>query len=295
MRLRIGRRNAKIERRSSVQTFYTSKKNMKSKKDPDFKYDVAISFAGEDRNHARTLAKELVKAGVSVFYDEYEQSGLWGADLPSKLHSIYSREARYVILFVSKQYLAKKWTIKERIAAQERAIDEMGKPYILPIRVDNVEIPGLPKTLGYLSIDLGVQEICKIFLAKLGADRLKQYEESLPQYGGDTPHVMTEALLEDLDYAEAAEYVESYIRQGFIIIFPTIEIDGEIVTPKINRWPSEDVMETDIVDTLKYPYKVLPTKDGFTIENDGGPPWVEIRIDNTGLIVGAKSEYRGGA
>ena len=46
-----------------------------------FDYDFAISFAGEDRSKEERIAKALKKAGVRVFYDQYEQSSLVGKDL----------------------------------------------------------------------------------------------------------------------------------------------------------------------------------------------------------------------
>lgn len=47
--------------------------------DPDF--DVAISFAGEQRTAARSLALKLEDAGYSVFFDEFESAQLWGEEL----------------------------------------------------------------------------------------------------------------------------------------------------------------------------------------------------------------------
>lgn len=41
-------------------------------------FDVALSFAGEDRQHAKKLADLLNACGYTVFYDEYEQADLWG-------------------------------------------------------------------------------------------------------------------------------------------------------------------------------------------------------------------------
>ena len=42
-------------------------------------YDVALSFAGEDRHYAATLAQLLTAGGYSVFYDQYRASGTLGA------------------------------------------------------------------------------------------------------------------------------------------------------------------------------------------------------------------------
>lgn len=44
-------------------------------------YDIAITFAGEDRHLAREITSNLVTKGVTVFYDEYAEAELWGKDL----------------------------------------------------------------------------------------------------------------------------------------------------------------------------------------------------------------------
>lgn len=48
-------------------------------------YDVALSFAGEDRDYAGQVAEQLVELGVTVFYDRFEQVNLWGKDLAEHL------------------------------------------------------------------------------------------------------------------------------------------------------------------------------------------------------------------
>ena len=35
----------------------------------DYRYDVCLSFAGEDRDYVDKVAEELRAAGVRVFYD----------------------------------------------------------------------------------------------------------------------------------------------------------------------------------------------------------------------------------
>ena len=41
-------------------------------------YDIALSFAGEDRAYVQEVATALQAAGVKVFYDEFETADLWG-------------------------------------------------------------------------------------------------------------------------------------------------------------------------------------------------------------------------
>ncbi len=44
-------------------------------------YDVALSFAGEDRNYVEQVAQILHQLDLRVFYDRYEEANLWGKDL----------------------------------------------------------------------------------------------------------------------------------------------------------------------------------------------------------------------
>jgi hypothetical protein len=41
---------------------------------PMFQFDVALSFAGEDRVYTGDIAERLRSHDVRVFYDEYEQA-----------------------------------------------------------------------------------------------------------------------------------------------------------------------------------------------------------------------------
>lgn len=130
-------------------------------------YDVALSFAGEDRALAQDLAEILNRKGKSVFYDAYEQAGLWGRDLAMHLHHVYSRSARFCVIFVSAAYAKKVWTTHELKCALERAVHSTGEEYILPVRLDDTEIDGIPSNLGYLSIAEGIPRIAELLLEKL--------------------------------------------------------------------------------------------------------------------------------
>lgn len=132
-----------------------------------FKYDVALSFAGEDRQYADALAAILRAAGVEVFYDKYEQSSLWGKNLVEHLHKVYGKQTRFVVMFLSEHYAKKVWPTTERRAAQEAAFKEPERAVILPIKIDDTEIPGHPTTVGYISIKDGIPEIARLLLEKL--------------------------------------------------------------------------------------------------------------------------------
>lgn len=130
-------------------------------------YDVTISFAGEDRQYAEQLAKMLTSANIKVFYDRYEEGKLWGEDLYTHLAEVYSKKARYCVMIISRHYLNKLWTNHERRFAQERAFSE-NSPYILPLRLDDTEVPGLAATVGYIDLrTTTLQHVIDLIIGKL--------------------------------------------------------------------------------------------------------------------------------
>ena len=141
----------------------------------NFKYDVALSFAGENREYVEDVATFLRDVGIKVFYDKFEIDSLWGRNLYDHLHDIYKNKAQYSILFISEHYKKKNWTNIERQSAQARAFEE-SKEYILPVRFDDTEIPGIHTTIGYLNAkDHSPIEIAKIFIKKINFEVNKRW------------------------------------------------------------------------------------------------------------------------
>ncbi len=134
-----------------------------------YDYDVALSFAGEDRACAEALAALLKRHGVRVFYDTDEKAELWGKDLYTHLSDVYQHRARFCVMFLSDHYARKVWTNHERRAAQARAFLEH-REYILPVRLDETIIPGVLPTIGHLSWPPETAEsVTDAVLAKLAA------------------------------------------------------------------------------------------------------------------------------
>ncbi len=134
----------------------------------DYQYDIALSFAGEDRPLVSRVAHYLRDHDVSVFYDEFEEAELWGKNLYVYLRDIYRDRARFTVVFCSRHYADKLWTNHERESAQERAFRESYE-YILPVRFDDTEIPGLPSTVAYLDLrKISEEDLLNKILAKLG-------------------------------------------------------------------------------------------------------------------------------
>jgi hypothetical protein len=132
-------------------------------------FDIAISFAGTERALAEQLAEKLRAAGIAVFYDYFYAEHLWGKNLTAFLDEIYSKKARFCVVFISKEYRDRKWTIHELRSAQAKALEQKGDEYILPVRVDDTQLDGLPSNVGYVDIAIGVDRIAEMLIAKLNA------------------------------------------------------------------------------------------------------------------------------
>ncbi len=134
----------------------------------NLEYDVVLSFAGEDRKYVEKTASYLRKNGAKVFYDSYEDVNLWGKDLYQHLDDVYQNKAKYAIIFISEHYEKKLWTNHELKSAQARAFSE-NEEYILPVRFDSTEIPGIRKTIGYVSAKENTPlQLGKKIIKKLG-------------------------------------------------------------------------------------------------------------------------------
>lgn len=166
----------------------------------DFEFDVCLSFAGEQRDYVEEVAKHLRQKGIRVFYDDFERADMWGKDLYEHLAYIYSRAARYCVLFASKEYAEKVWPNHERANAQARALEDHGE-YVLPARFDDTEIPGLRGTIKYESLkNMSPAELADLIDKKLGP---RQKENFIPP----EPDRLFEALEIDEDDTEIRELI----------------------------------------------------------------------------------------
>ena len=130
-------------------------------------FQIALSFAGEDRKYVDEVASLLKSSGISVFYDLFEEANLWGKNLYDYLIEIYQNKALYTIMFISKNYASKLWTNHERQAMQSRAFQESHE-YILPARFDDTKIDGILPTVGYIDLkDKTSEEFVEIIKKKL--------------------------------------------------------------------------------------------------------------------------------
>lgn len=118
------------------------------------KFLVAFSFAGEQQELVHSIAKAVEKElGLStVFLDAWYEYFIAGHDGDLKLQRIYEEDCKLAVICVSENYGNKPWTKAEHAAIRarnmraEQSIDGREKYGVLPIRVGDGDVPGIPFT-----------------------------------------------------------------------------------------------------------------------------------------------------
>ena len=133
----------------------------------EFEYDIALSFAGENRKIADDLARALLIEGVKVFYDKFYKSEMWGKKLTDYFQDVYGPKARFVIALISKHYPIKDWTDYEFSIARGEAKKRKAE-FILPVKLDDTKILGIHEDVKYLDLESeGVEGIVDSVREKL--------------------------------------------------------------------------------------------------------------------------------
>lgn len=121
----------------------------KKENEIDFDHDLALSFAGENRDTVESIAIELRNNDVNVFYDDFYKAELVGKDLSDYFKKKYSDSSKYVVIFISKYYTQKDWTNFEFEIALDKT-KTMKTEFILPVRLDDTIVLGMKRTIGYI-------------------------------------------------------------------------------------------------------------------------------------------------
>ncbi|MEO8664814.1 MAG: TIR domain-containing protein [Ignavibacteria bacterium] len=245
----------------------TNNAGVKNNKDTgSYIFDVALSFAGEQREYVQEVAECLKESNVKVYYDEYDD--LWGKDLYQHLDEIYSRSAKFVIIFSSKEYEKKIWTNHELKSAQERALKEKGE-YILPVRFDDTKIPGIRDTVKYEDARiLCPEEICDKFLKKLNGNTVVEsitelkpgsnsIKEILEKKTKETKYEKIDFSIEDIHDPEM-EYQLKKVFLNLEYFFESKNSDlgiGGLITKKYKDSEFNVCFEYKFLDNLVYSLK----------------------------------------
>lgn len=102
-------------------------------------FDLAFSFAGEDRNYVKRVKDACEKLGLTVYYDEDRKIEQWGKSFIAEQRKVYGGyKTKHFVPFISQHYFEKPIPTDEfRSALAESTKRER---YILPIKLDHSKI-----------------------------------------------------------------------------------------------------------------------------------------------------------
>ncbi|HET6990242.1 MAG TPA: hypothetical protein VFJ43_02915, partial [Bacteroidia bacterium] len=67
----------------------------------EYIYDIAFSYAEEDRAYVDEVAAILRENEVKIFCDKFDEVELWGQDMSERFCEIFQKSSRYFVPFIS--------------------------------------------------------------------------------------------------------------------------------------------------------------------------------------------------
>ena len=107
-------------------------------------YQIALSFAGEQRPLVAAVAERLAAAlgRDQVFYDRFHEAELARPDLDLYLQQLYHERSRLVVVFLGADYQRKEWCGLEWRSVRD-LIKSKRSEQIMLVRVDDGALPGV--------------------------------------------------------------------------------------------------------------------------------------------------------
>jgi hypothetical protein len=136
-------------------------------------HDLAVSFAGKQRPLAEEFVRACEALGLDVFYDRNVSADVWGYDIAQQFRRFYNGElARYMVAFLSEDYLAGAYPMDEFDAALTYSLQRRDDPFLLPITFGDVRIPEnlLRSSVAFLR----AEDYSAAGLARITADRVRR-------------------------------------------------------------------------------------------------------------------------
>lgn len=107
-----------------------------------FKYHVAFSYSSADAGYVGRVSAALPEEIRHFDYRTDESKAeTWGRDLEKQLVHVYKNAALFCVVFISRAYVANKWTQLEQKVASRVAKRKPG--YVLPVLLDETKVPEL--------------------------------------------------------------------------------------------------------------------------------------------------------
>lgn len=167
-----------------------------------YKYDVALSFAGEQREYVEEVWSHLLKdSNLNVFYDNSVeiQAKHLGERFSKVAQTVYGKTSTFVVIFTSNDYINKAWPHLEAAYILDRmrqALFSEGNVFIG--KFDDSDLPGFPSDIWYTDLrkntphefseilKRAIQKRCCVdrnnILLMMGQNRFQEVIQALEKY-----------------------------------------------------------------------------------------------------------------
>lgn len=116
----------------------------------EYEFDIAISYASEQINVVKRTVEFLKKYGINVYFAPENQNCLVAKNILTELTDIYLNKCRYILAFISKEYLEKDITKNELSIALSRI--SKGENCLLPVSVNQTRYFEIDNDLYYFDL-----------------------------------------------------------------------------------------------------------------------------------------------
>lgn len=114
-----------------------------SKSNGSHTFDIAISFAGENRELAEEIATTLKILDFEVFYDRLYENNYLGRSWGKEFERIFTNDSKFIVCILDEHHRRKIWPTFER----ECFAEKVQTNEVIPIFLDDTKFVGIPQDL----------------------------------------------------------------------------------------------------------------------------------------------------
>lgn len=142
-----------------------------------YKYDIALSYAGEQKAYVSRVCRILKMKGLSVFFADDQQEELTGIDMTTKFYDVFHNQCFLIAAFVSDEYLKKDITMHEATIGKMRSREEK-RNCLIPVYFGEARLPDFNPDINYLSAKKPEAEVAYYLAAAVELHKKQVYSET---------------------------------------------------------------------------------------------------------------------
>lgn len=198
-------------------------------------YDIAVSFAGEQRDYVSKFVEACKARDIAVFYDKDLTNEWWGRNYIREQRKVYGASTRYFVPFISTEYLAKPVPQDEFSAAMMTAVNE-GDGYVLPVLWGDVQVPAdlMHPHIHYLKADdYEPGELAEAVARRIGSGRRQPARDVGEVVQEAMRYRMPKVIPQNFSKYRELEVVYDYVADQLQAAVHELEANGFVGT--VNR------------------------------------------------------------